>query len=85
MRNTIIVIIATLIIIAIAFAAYYFGVVMREVETVEVVTEPEIIENRTLTEAEQLEILNELQPEDTTDTPEERQRDIDILDQLMNQ
>jgi hypothetical protein len=84
MRNTIIVIILVIIILGVAYAAYYFGVELRqEVDTV-IIEEP-VEENRPLTEEEQLEILEEMEPDNPTDTPEERQRDIDILDQLMNQ
>ena len=38
-----------------------------------------------LTEEQQLEILDELAPEDPIDTTEERENEIDLLEQLRNQ
>ena len=55
-------------------------------ELVEVLVEQEVEQERIeLTEEEQLEVLDDLAPEDPIDTPQERQEQIDLLEQLMNQ
>jgi len=42
-------------------------------------------EQAPLTEEEQIELLEELAPDDPVDTPAERQEQINLLDQLMDQ